>query len=250
MPFGWNGRWSLVHTKSILGAHVTDEEKIQRQSQQLLLRYGIVAREIAKREENFLPWSMLAMEFQRMEMRGEIRRGYFVEGLSGMQFALPDAVRMLDDIKSNPSEPNALSVQFTQSKNEVPIVLNACDPANPYGVGIDLPLSEPLAQSEGFAASVPRLSRLAGNYIIFSNGLPIVWIENYGLRIFILSKEDAIVHGLQQFISHIRTSYPERNELSIEYCNNLRPSESGYAELFRSLGFYRDRVQTMRLDLR
>jgi len=250
---GWNGRWSLVHTKSILGAHVSDEEKIQHQVQQLLLRYGVVAREIAKREENLLPWSMLAMEFQRMEMRGEIRRGYFVEGLSGMQFALPEAVRMLDEIKTSASELNALSVRFTQSKNELPIVLNACDPANPYGVGVDLHSSEPFAQSEGFTAAFPRISRLPGNYIIFSNGTPIVWIENYGLRIFILSKEDTkdvIVQGFQQFINHIRTSYPERNELILEYCNTLRPSESGFAELFRSLGFYRDRVQTMRLDLR
>jgi ATP-dependent Lhr-like helicase len=228
---GWNGRWSLVHTKSILGVHVSDEEKIQRQAQQLLLRYGVVAREIAKREENLLTWSMLAMEFQRMEMRGEIRRGYFVEGLSGMQFALPDAVRMLDEIKSR------------KQINETPIVVNACDPANPYGVGVDL--------NNSLELSV-RISRLPGNYIIFSNGLPVVWIENYGMRIFFLpnSKIDSYSQGLSQFINHIRSSYPDRIDLVVEYCNNLRPSESEYADLLRSIGFYRDKVQTMRLDLR
>ncbi len=240
---GWNGRWSLVHTKSILGAPVTDEEKIRRQAQQLLLRYGVVAREIAKREENLLPWSMLAMEFQRMEMRGEIRRGYFVNGLSGMQFALPDAVRMLDEIKSAPP------------KNEQPLVLNACDPANPYGSGIELQSNGTFAQTEEPAA-VPRLSRIMGNYIIFDKGTPIVWIENIGARIFFLvplkSSSDTapVVQGLSQFISHIRDAYPERNEIVVEYCNNLRPSESGAAELLRSLGFYRDKVQTLRLDLR
>ncbi len=242
---GWNGRWSLVHTKSILGMHVSEEEKIQRQAQQLLLRHGVVAREIAKREENLLPWSILAMEFQRMEMRGEIRRGYFIEGLSGMQFALPDAVRMLDDIKSR------------KQTNKIPIVLNACDPANPYGVGVDLPSTNLKVEFTLEVGSTlenysPRISRLPGNYIIFNNGLPIVWIENYGMRIFFLPnlKIDFYFQGLTQFINHIRSSYPERIDLVVEYCNNLRPSESGYAELFRSLGFYRDRAQTMRIDLR
>jgi ATP-dependent Lhr-like helicase len=240
---GWNGRWSLVHTKSVLGTAVTDEERIRRQAQQLLLRYGVVAREIAKREENLLPWSLLAMEFQRMEMRGEIRRGYFVEGLSGMQFALPDAVNMLDGIKSAPV------------KNELPVVLNACDPANPYGTGIELPSNGTFAQTEEPAA-VPRLSRLTGNYIVFDKGTPIVWIENVGARIYFLvplkssSEAAPVVQGLSQFISHIRDAYSDRNEIVVEYCNNLRPSESGAAELLRSLGFYRDKMQTLRLDLR
>lgn len=186
-----------------------------------------------------------------MEMRGEIRRGYFVEGLSGMQFALPDAVRMLDEIKS------------TNQNNELPVVLNACDPANPYGVGIDVPLAELNVEStvkvdSTFTNINPRISRLAGNYIIFTNGEPIVWIENFGLRIFFLSNSkrepttemDSITQALLQFINHIRVSYPERVDIVIEYCNNLRPSESDYSEVLRSLGFYRDRVQTMRLDLR
>jgi len=228
---GWNGRWSLVHTKSIIGPLVSDAERIERQAQQILLRYGIVAREIAKREENTLPWSVLAMEFQRMEMRGEIRRGYFVEGLSGMQFALPAAVQMLDEIKSR------------KQINEMPIVVNASDPANPFGIGVELNNSPELSI---------RVSRLSGNYIIFSSGLPIIWIENYGLRIFFLTNSAGGVfsQGLLQFINHIRSSYPDRNDIVVEYCNNLRPSESGYSEMLRALGFYRDKIQTMRLELR
>jgi hypothetical protein len=83
-----------------------------------------------------------------------------------------------------------------------------------------------------------------------------VWIENVGARIYFLvplkssSEAAPVVQGLSQFISHIRDAYPERNEIVVEYCNDLRPSESGAAELLRSLGFYRDKVQTLRLDLR
>ncbi|MFZ4621137.1 MAG: Lhr family helicase, partial [Bacteroidota bacterium] len=231
---GWNGRWSLVHTKSILGTAVTENEKIRRQAEQLLLRYGIVAREVAKREENLLPWTSLAMEFQRMEMRGEIRRGYFVEGLSGMQFALPDAVTMLDEIKSVPA------------KDEPPVVLNACDPANPFGTGID-PFIQELDRVH------PKFSRIAGNYLILDGGVPIVWIENMGLRIYIVNASvpaERIHAGLLSFVNHLRNSYPEKNDIVTEYVNDLRPSESGMADLLRSIGFYRDKVQTMRLDLR
>ncbi|MDD8018164.1 MAG: DEAD/DEAH box helicase [Bacteroidota bacterium] len=229
---GWSGRWSLVHTKTVLGPSVSDDEKIVRQAQQLLLRYGIVAREIAKREENLLPWSLLAMELQRMEMRGEIRRGYFVEGLSGMQFALPEAVSMLDSVKA------------ARNQKEQPVVINACDPANPYGSGIEL--------NKNTAALQPRISRLASNYFVFENGIPLIWLENFGARIYFLaeSNSEGVRDGLLQFINHIRSHYPDKHELIVEYCDNSRPAESGAAALLKSLGFYRDKIQTMRLDLR
>lgn len=226
---GWSGRWSLVHTKSILGPAVPDQERIRRQAEQILLRYGIVAREIAKREENLLPWSLLAMEFQRMEMRGELRRGYFVEGLSGMQFALPDAVRMLDDVKSHPPK----SPEIT--------LLSACDPANPYGVGID----------HGIAPELNvRVSRVPGNFLILENGTPIVWIEHYGARLFYPAFTASAAAGIQNFIQHLRSAYSTRNEIILEYCNGRRPSETEAADQLRTLGFYRDKVQTMRYDLR
>lgn len=241
---GWNGRWSLVHTRNILGAKISDEEKIRRQAQQLLLRYGIVARELAKREENLLPWSLLAMEFQRMEMRGEIRRGYFFEGLSGMQFALPEAVSLLEAIKAE------------RGVKEEPIVLNSCDPANPYGVGVELFQHSPAFRTKEAAQvtmqSAFKISRLASNFIVFNKGVPILLLENFGARMFFIAEPsfDAVKSGLLQFIHHLRASYSNRNEIVVEYCDNHRPSESGAAELLRSIGFYRDKVQTMRLDLR
>jgi ATP-dependent Lhr-like helicase len=232
---GWNGRWSLVGTKNILGPALTDEEKVRRQAEQLLVRYGIVAREIAKREENFLPWPLLAMEMQRMEMRGEIRRGYFVEGLSGMQFALPEAVAMLEEVKHK------------STKDVDPVIVNACDPANPYGAGIEW---------NGTDDEPLRFSRIPGNFLVVNNGVPLMWIENFGGRIFTKKvtepgKEfESAEKGLRQFIDHLRSAYPQRMEIVNEYCNSVRPSESGLSDLLRSAGFYRDRVQTMRLDLR
>jgi ATP-dependent Lhr-like helicase len=232
---GWHGRWSLIHSRSILGPGISDEEKVRRQAEQLMVRYGIVAREIAKREEHSAPWPLIAMELQRMEMRGEIRRGYFVEGLSGMQFAHPDAVSMIETIKN------------ARSGDAEPAVLNACDPANPYGSGIDLSIPQ---------TGQIRAVRSPGNFVIIHRGVPVVWIENFCTRIFTVplseSHQELIIvpDGLRQFINHCRTAYPHLREIVVEYCNNRRPTESEYADLLRSLGFYRDRVQTMRLDLR
>ena len=97
---GWSGRWSLVHLSGVMGEHLNGDECARRQAVQLLDRYGIVARELYRREE-LLPWALIASALQRMELRGEIRRGYFVEGLSGMQFALPAAVEELRRLRSD-----------------------------------------------------------------------------------------------------------------------------------------------------
>jgi ATP-dependent Lhr-like helicase len=218
----------------VLGEKVSLEEIVTRQAQQLLLRYGIVAREIAKREENFLPWSLLALEFQKMELRGEIRRGYFVEGLSGMQFALPAVIGMLKSM---------INEQLSMTK-ELPLVVNACDPANPYGVGVEVSSGK---YSEGL-----RISRQPLNYFVFDGGTPMLWIENLGARISTIAETspEAISAGVVQFISHLRSSHPNEREIIVEYCDGIRPTESPLAEILRTIGFYRDRTQTMRYELR
>jgi ATP-dependent Lhr-like helicase len=230
---GWNGRWSLIHTRRVLGEKASLEEKVSRQAQQLLLRYGIVAREIAKREDNLLPWALLALEFQKMEMRGEIRRGYFVEGLSGMQFALPAAVDMIRTINNEQSTMNG----------GLPVVVNACDPANPYGLGVEI---------GGVKAGANiRIARLPLNYFVFDRGSPVLWIEGFGARITTVaeSSQEIIRAGLEQFVANLRSSFRNEREVIVEYCDGVRPTESPLAETLRSVGFYRDRAQTMRYEL-
>ena len=61
----------------------------------LLERYGIVSRELALLDEMMPPWRVLYEVLSRLELAGEVRRGYFVEGLAGAQFALPEAIGQL-----------------------------------------------------------------------------------------------------------------------------------------------------------
>ena len=87
----------------------------------LLRRYGIVVRDVLAREANLRPWRELLMGFRRLEDRGEIRGGRFVDGFLGEQFALPVAVesvralRKLDPAKST-------------------VTLSAADPLNLVGI--------------------------------------------------------------------------------------------------------------------
>jgi ATP-dependent Lhr-like helicase len=180
-----------------------------------------------------LPWGVIAGELQRMEMRGEIRRGYFVKGLSGMQFALPEAIE-------------ALRQSRTESREGMPLLLlNSCDPANPYGPGIEL-------SATATQTGAVRLTRLAGNYLIFSRGSPVLLIENYGSRLWTLSIQDPDVmyKGLQLFVSMLRLPPSLRpfREITIESVDSVRASESPAASMLRSLGFRRDQNQTMSYD--
>jgi ATP-dependent Lhr-like helicase len=234
---GWTGRWSLLRVPGVMGTDARPDEMAAAQAQQLLKRYGIVAREFLQREE-FFPWAPVATVLQQMEMRGEIRRGYFVEGLSGMQFALPEAADLLRRLAS----PHAAGPSSSPSP---PVLLNACDPANPYGTGVTMP---PL----GGSGAPLRLSRVPGNYLVFASGTPVLVIESLGARLRTVGAPDAATlrDALSLFVALMRlpeTLRPFR-EIVVEYCDDVRPAASPLAPALRSLGFVGDRNQTMRRD--
>ena len=229
---GWTGRWFILRAPGVLGDLLPIEEQAASQALQLLERYGIVAREFHSRED-LLPWPAIAGEFQRMEMRGDVRRGYFVEGLSGMQYALPGAVEELRRLHALP-EPS-----------EKPVLLNACDPANPFGPGVEIPLAGEL--------NTVRIARIPGNHIAFHRGTPVMLFENNGARIRTLMEAGPEVtrEAIKAFIAMLHLPEPLRpfREITVEYCNGVRPTESPLGDILRSRGFMRDRNQTLRIDI-
>jgi ATP-dependent Lhr-like helicase len=143
------GRWS------ILIADVDREEAVETQARALLNRYGVIFRRLLTREPNAAPWRELARVYRRLEARGEIRGGRFVTGMSGEQFALPDAVTHLREIRRSPVDSRLT-------------VISACDPLNLIGI---------LTTSD-------RIRAIAGTRIAYRDGIPVAVMEGDFLRPF------------------------------------------------------------------
>ncbi|HZT00447.1 MAG TPA: DEAD/DEAH box helicase [Terriglobales bacterium] len=111
------GRWALLHT----GNAIEKWRSLESACWMLLKRYGIVFRDVIAREANLPTWRELLMAFRRLEDRGEIRGGRFVDGFLGEQFALPVAV---DSVRAMRKVPTA---------NEI-ITISAADPLNLVGI--------------------------------------------------------------------------------------------------------------------
>ncbi|GIW41432.1 MAG: ATP-dependent DNA helicase [Candidatus Binatia bacterium] len=135
------GRWALLRTG--VGPPREREEVVERWGRQLLRRYGVVFRELLARERHAPSWRELHALYRRMEARGELRGGRFVGGFLGEQFALPEAVEALREVRR-------------KREAEELVVVSAADPLNLVGIltpgGRVSPYS---AQVVAYAAGVP-----------------------------------------------------------------------------------------------
>nr|AIA11332.1 Unknown Function [uncultured bacterium] len=135
------GRWSLVRRK----ADSIKEDPIEHVARTLLRRYGVIFRRLIEREAAWLPaWRDLLREYRRLESRGEIRGGRFVAGFSGEQFALPEAVANLREVRRQPDR-------------EEWAVVSGSDPLNLAGI----------------LTPGPKLASLAGNRLVYRSGAPV-----------------------------------------------------------------------------
>ena len=121
---------------------------IEKFARVLLHRYGVVFRRLLERESFQISWYELGRIYRRWEARGEIRGGYFVGGISGEQFALPEAIGLLRSIRK------------AHSNGEL-ITLSAADPLN----------------LQGILTPGRRIAALTANRILFHNGLRIAALE-------------------------------------------------------------------------
>ncbi len=142
------GRWSALAEEEPL----SPEDRDEAWAHLLLARYGVVARELARGD-----WATLRHVLLRMEYGGEVVRGYFVEGLSGEQYALEDALAELTAPATRRAEPHVLA--------------NVVDPANLWG------RVWPLSRRDGARLSV---ARLAHAWLVLRAGRPVLLAENYG----------------------------------------------------------------------
>jgi ATP-dependent Lhr-like helicase len=148
------GRWSLLRTQIASQPSGNGAESSERDTAAakfagvLLRRYGVVFRRLLERESFPVTWYELGRIYRRWEARGEIRGGYFVGGISGEQFALPEAIGLLRSIRRAPPKAE-------------PITLSAADPLN----------------LQGILTPGSRIVALTANRILFRDGLPIAALE-------------------------------------------------------------------------
>jgi ATP-dependent Lhr-like helicase len=180
---GWTGRWSLVRRRGTMGPDLPEEERAERIARQWLARYGIVSSDWWRRERPPISWRSIYRELKRLEFRGEVRRGYFVKGLGGAQFALPDAVEWLRAVASEDQS----SASF--------VVMAASDPANVYNLRLELVDKDALSRPRG-----------SGALIVTRGGRVAIAVEGRGRRFSVadwLSAEE-ITAAKRALVEHLR----------------------------------------------
>ena len=113
------GRWALVNH----AAELDRNEMLEHIAWVLLRRYGVVFRKVLERESNLPPWRELLRVYWRMEARGEIRGGRFVQSFAGEQFALPDAVAELRSMRKHQTGGDAIAISAADPLNLVGIIV-------------------------------------------------------------------------------------------------------------------------------
>jgi ATP-dependent helicase Lhr and Lhr-like helicase len=114
------GRWALL---SKIQPTAKPEGRVERFARQLLLRWGVLVRDLLVRETLSPPWRELLPILRRMEARGEIRGGRFVSGVTGEQFARPEALDLLRMIRRDPNKLTAGQVSNADPLNLTGIIL-------------------------------------------------------------------------------------------------------------------------------
>ena len=157
------GRWALLRRAPPSDSKQTDAATLEHIAMTLLRRYGVVFWRLLEREADWLPsWRELLRTFHRLEARGEIRGGRFVSGLAGEQFALPEAIPVLREIRRRPLDGSLIRV-------------SGVDPLNLAGTLLP-------------GHKVPAL---AGNRVLYRDGIavaaviagkPVYWVELDGLE--------------------------------------------------------------------
>ncbi len=148
------GRWSILQRNPSAAMNGSTQQKSDLELAEqvgwvLLRRYGVVFKRLLEREGMTVPWRVLLRVYHRLEARGEIRGGRFVAGISGEQFALPEAVGMLRSIRREGAQDSMISV-------------SAADPLNLAGI----------------ITPGNRITAHTGNRILYHDGAPIAALES------------------------------------------------------------------------
>jgi ATP-dependent Lhr-like helicase len=201
------GRWSRTER---LFAGEPDRRAL---AELLLERQGIVTRDGVRGEGIAGGYGAVYAELRALETLGLARRGYFVEGLGGAQFALGGAVERLRELREAGEEPEAL-------------VLAAADPAQPYGAALPWP-----------KRAGARAARVAGAYVVLIGGEAVLYVERGGRTLVPLRDPDEewLRPALAALVAHVRQGRGRR--LAVERFDGEPVGETDALALLVEAGF-------------
>jgi ATP-dependent helicase Lhr and Lhr-like helicase len=196
------GRWSLV--ADLLRPSASTTELLHATAGALLQRYGVLTREAALSESIAGGFAALYPVLRAMEEAGKIRRGYFIDGLGGLQFALPGAVDRL---------------RAARDEDAKVVALAAADPSNPYGTSIPWP------EHEG------RMARVAGAYVVLDQGELRLYLERGGRSLLTVGDvQPSHLQALAALAARV-------DKLEIQSIDGVPVKESPHEASLREAGF-------------
>ncbi|MCB1800587.1 MAG: DEAD/DEAH box helicase [Gammaproteobacteria bacterium] len=219
------GRWSLV--EHLVDASVTDTERTLARANMLLDRYGVVSREVVQAEDIRGGFGPLYKMLSTLEESGRVRRGYFIEGLSGAQFARPGTVDMIRGVQPDDSDDID---DMQRAIDLVPVI----DPANPWGSLLPWPAT-------GAAESL-RPRRVAGAWLLMHRGTPLLYLGPNGRQLITFPAQldrPEIRSACFEFLRSLPGTL-RRGTLVIEKIDGVPVTDSPYRDAMLQAGFVSD----------
>ncbi|MDQ3381832.1 MAG: DEAD/DEAH box helicase [Actinomycetota bacterium] len=209
-PSPTQGRWAVA------GSLFRERPDRRALAELLLERQGIVTRDGVRAEGIKGGYGTVYAELRALETLGVCRRGYFVEGLGGAQFALPGAVERLRELRT---EARAVDEQDE-------LVLAAADPAQPYGAAVPWP-----------RRAGARAARVAGAWVVLLDGEAVLFVERGGRSLVPLREPDPewLRPALAALVAHVRSGGAKR--LAVERFDGVPVVESEAMSLLVESGF-------------
>jgi ATP-dependent Lhr-like helicase len=214
-PSPTQGRWSLASALFSPSGSEPPSRDRRALAELLLERQGIVTRDGVRGEGIRGGYGAVYAELRALETLGVCRRGYFVEGLGGAQFALPGAVERLRELRAT-----------SRGEDAEALVLAAADPAQPYGSALPWP-----------RRAGARAARVAGAWVVLSDGEAVLYVERGGRSLVPLREPDPewLRPALEALVAHVRAGGAKR--LAVERFDGAPVVESEAMGLLVDAGF-------------
>ena len=208
-----SGRFSLLRTPGVMGEVARPGDRAEAWARLLVARWGVVSRDILEREDGAsVRWSDVAPALSRLELRGDLRRGEFVEGNGPMQYAEEETVEALRSLRDQRSPESA--------------GLAVVGGADPILVGVPIPTGP-------------------GDWLALLGGEPSLQLSAAGALTLSADVTDTVVRAslgaIQELLRRSRDPLARPRRLTISTVGDRKAISSAYAPLFESLGFTRER---------